>query len=125
LFERSDFFSVAQAVLKWLDPYLDGRKPLIGGPAVEGFPNFWWDWPWRFVNEIDDALIGFVDWHRYADWRDAGENGAPQDGGLTDAAKERDMVAAQMTPAQIAEAQGLAANGSPRQKWASFEAKLH
>jgi len=27
---------------KWLDPYLGGRRPLIGGPAVEGFPNFWW-----------------------------------------------------------------------------------
>jgi hypothetical protein len=76
---RRIYEEVAQAVLKQLDPHLDGRKPLIGGPAVEGFPNFWWDWPWRFVNEIDNALIGFVDWHRYADWRDAGEHGAPQD----------------------------------------------
>jgi len=24
-------------------------------------------------------LIGFVDWHRYADWRNTGENGAPAD----------------------------------------------
>ena len=76
---RRIYEEVAQAVLKQLDPHLDGRKPLIGGPAVEGFPTFWWDWPWRFVNEIDNALIGFVDWHRYADWRDAGEQGAPQD----------------------------------------------
>jgi TPR repeat protein len=36
--------------------------------------------------------------------------------GLTDAAKERDMVAAQMTPAQIAEAQRLAREWKPRQK---------
>jgi Glycosyl hydrolases family 39 len=75
---RRIYEQVAYDVLKQLDPCLKGRKPLIGGPAVEGFPNFWWDWPWRFVNEIDNALIGFVDWHRYADWRDAGENGAPQ-----------------------------------------------
>ena len=25
-------------------PAPDGRKPLIGGPAVEGFQPFWWDW---------------------------------------------------------------------------------
>jgi hypothetical protein len=76
---RHIYEEVAQRVVNLLNPYLGGRKPLIGGPAVEGFPNFWWDWPWRFVNEIDNSLIGFVDWHRYADWRDAGENGAPQD----------------------------------------------
>jgi hypothetical protein len=76
---RRIYEEVVHRVLRWLAPYLDGRKPLIGGPAVEGFQAFWWDWPWRFVNEIDNALIGFVDWHRYADWRDAGENGAPSD----------------------------------------------
>jgi len=31
------------------------------------------------INEIDNNLIGFVDWHRYADWRNAGENDAPKD----------------------------------------------
>ncbi len=76
---RRLYEAVAHRILHWLGPYLCGRKPLIGGPAVEGFPPFWWDWPWRFVNEIDNELIGFVDWHRYADWRDCGENGAPHD----------------------------------------------
>jgi len=76
---RRIYEEVAQRILRWLGPYLDERKPLIGGPAVEGFQPFWWDWVWRFVNEIDDSLIGFVDWHRYADWRDNGENGAPSD----------------------------------------------
>jgi hypothetical protein len=76
---RCIYEQVAEGACRWLTPYLDGRKPLVGGPAVEGFPAFWWDWPWRFVHEIDNALIGFVDWHRYADWRNYGENGAPQD----------------------------------------------
>ena len=31
-------------MLRWLGPHLNGRKPLIGGPAVEGFQPFWWDW---------------------------------------------------------------------------------
>lgn len=76
---RRIYEEVAHRILRWLAPHLDGRKPLIGGPAVEGFQPFWWDWPWRFVKEIDNSLIGFVDWHRYADWRDSGENGAPRD----------------------------------------------
>jgi hypothetical protein len=76
---RRIYEEVALGVRGWLAPYLGGRRPLIGGPAVEGFQPFWWDWPWRFVHEIDNSLIGFVDWHRYADWRAAGENGAPSD----------------------------------------------
>ena len=69
----------AQGVLRWLAPYLGGRKPLIGGPAVEGFLPFWIDWYWRFVHEIDNSLIGFVNWHRYGDWREPGEWVAPCD----------------------------------------------
>ncbi len=76
---RRLYEAVAQGILRWLVPYLDGRKALIGGPAIEGFQPFWWDWAWRFVHEIDNRLIGFLDWHRYADWRDLGENGAPSD----------------------------------------------
>lgn len=76
---RRIYETVALAVLRWLEPHLEGRKPLIGGPGIEGFPPFWWDWAWRFVTEIDNSLIGFLDWHRYADWRDVGESGAPAD----------------------------------------------
>jgi hypothetical protein len=76
---RAIYESIAEGAVRWLTPYLGGRKPLIGGPAVEGFPAFWWDWPYRFVHEIDNSLIGFVDWHRYADWRRCGEEGAPTD----------------------------------------------
>jgi len=76
---RRIYEEVAQITLRWLGPYLNGRKCLIGGPAIEGFQPFWWDWAWRFVNEIDNDLIGFLDWHRDADWRNYGENGAPTD----------------------------------------------
>jgi Glycosyl hydrolases family 39 len=76
---RRVYEEVAEGVLRWLAPYLGGRKARIGGPAVEGFQPFWWDWAWRFVHEIDNRLIGFLDWHRYADWRNYGENGAPRD----------------------------------------------
>ena len=76
---RRVYEDVARITLRWLGPYLNGSKALIGGPAIEGFQPFWWDWAWRFVNEIDNQLIGFLDWHRYADWRNYGENGAPTD----------------------------------------------
>jgi Glycosyl hydrolases family 39 len=74
---RRIYEAIAAEVLRWLGPHLDGRKPKIGGPAVEGFQPFWMDWVWRFVNEIDNSLIGFLDWHCYGDWRDYGEEGAP------------------------------------------------
>jgi len=34
---------------------------------------------WRFLAEIDPSLVGFVNWHFYADWREHSENGAPAD----------------------------------------------
>jgi hypothetical protein len=48
-------------------------KPLIGGPSIDGFQPFWFDWIWRFVEEVDPGLIGFVSWQRYGDWRAPGE----------------------------------------------------
>jgi len=51
----------------------------VGGPAADGFQPFWFDWLWRFVHEIDPALIGFVSWHLYGDWREHGAWGAPAD----------------------------------------------
>jgi hypothetical protein len=75
---RAIYEEVAQAVAR-LTPSLGGRKPRIGGPAADGFQPFWLDWVWRLVNEIDNALIGFVSWHRYGDWREPGAWGAPSD----------------------------------------------
>src|SRR5262249_33248604 len=36
-------------------------------------------WVWRFVNEIDNAVIGFASWHQFGDWREVGAWGAPVD----------------------------------------------
>jgi hypothetical protein len=69
---RRIYEEVAAAILRLLEPYLGGRKARIGGPAVDGtHQSFWMDWICRFVGEIDDALVGFVSWHRYGDWRPA------------------------------------------------------
>src|SRR5713226_7982930 len=76
---RCIYEEVAQGLLRWLSPYLGEHKPLIGGPAADGFQPFWIDWVWRFVNEIDNSLIGFASWHRYGDWRELGQWGAPHD----------------------------------------------
>lgn len=79
---RRVYEAVAERVVHWLAPVLGGRRPPLGGPSIEGFDPFWMDWIWRFVNEVDPALFGFVNWHRYADWRDHGEKGAPADGAV-------------------------------------------
>ncbi|MFI7495071.1 hypothetical protein ACH9D2_10180 [Kocuria sp. M4R2S49] len=76
---RRIYEAVAEAVAPWLPTARDDRPLRLGGPAVESFQPFWMDWVWRFLNEIDPAIVGFVDWHSYADWRDFGESGAPSD----------------------------------------------
>jgi Glycosyl hydrolases family 39 len=101
---RHVYEQIAERCLRWLKPHLHGRRPLIGGPGVEGFQPFWMDWVWRFLDEINNELIGFVDWHCYGDWRDHGENNAPADGaahrrllmGLVDKYRNRAQAIGQM-----------------------------
>jgi Glycosyl hydrolases family 39 len=101
---RNIYEQIADRCLRWLKPHLQGRRPLIGGPGVEGFQPFWMDWVWRFLNEIDNELIGFLDWHCYGDWREHGENNAPVNGaahrrllmGLIDKYQNRARVIGQM-----------------------------
>ena len=76
---RSVYQAVARGIARTLAPWLNGRSPLVGGPSVEGFQPFWLDWVWRLLNEVDNSLIGFVNWHYYAEWRDAGEEAAAAD----------------------------------------------
>lgn len=66
---RRIYQEVAQAIHGLLEPYLGGRKARIGGPAVDGFQPYWLDWIAGLVSEVDDALVGFVSWHHYGDWR--------------------------------------------------------
>src|SRR5262245_47101817 len=70
-FERycSIYQQVAEAVYRLLEPHLDGRKAMIGGPALDGFQPYWLDWISRLVDAVDNRLIGFVSWHMYGDWR--------------------------------------------------------
>jgi hypothetical protein len=76
---RRIYEETAGAVLSHLSTFLEGRRPRIGGPAADGFQPFWMDWVWRFVNEIDNDLIGFTSWHYFGDWREVGAWGAPAD----------------------------------------------
>lgn len=68
---RSIYEATATTVYRLLAPHLDGRKAMIGGPALCGFQTYWLDWIAGLVHEIDDKLIGFVSWHHYGDWRPA------------------------------------------------------
>src|SRR5262249_40570868 len=70
---RAIYEDVAQTIAHFLGRRLHGRNLRIGGPSVDGFQPFWVDWVWRFVDEIEPELIGFVCWHRYGEWRLPGE----------------------------------------------------
>lgn len=70
------------------------------------------DWIARLVDEVDDAMVGFVSWHRYGDWRPAaasatlGEDiyGAPE---TPEGASFEALLMAQ-TPDYEARARGVA-----------------
>ena len=69
---RPIYEAVAADIAEQLAPYLGGRKPMIGGPAIDGTHRpYWLDWIAQLVAEVDNSLIGFVSWHRYGDWRPA------------------------------------------------------
>ena len=87
---RDVYEHTARAIVRSLRPWLGTQTPRIGGPATEGFDPFWRDWVWRFLNEVDSSLIGFVNWHYYADWRNEGEEGAPDS-----ESQHRDLMMAQ------------------------------
>jgi hypothetical protein len=76
---RKVYDAVARGIVAPLKPWLHGETARIGGPSVEGFTAFWFDWIWRLLNEVDPSLVGFVNWHYYAEWRDAGEADAAAD----------------------------------------------
>lgn len=66
------YLDVASAVHELLAPHLDGAKARIGGPSIDGtYRPYWMDWISRLLDQVDDHLIGFVNWHKYGDWRPA------------------------------------------------------
>ncbi len=69
---RRIYQEVAGAIIPLLEPHMGGRKPLIGGPAIDGTHRLYWlDWIARLLDEVDDRMVSFVSWHRYGDWRPA------------------------------------------------------
>lgn len=63
----------AECVHELIGPHLVGtQKARIGGPSIDGNHRpYWMDWIARLVDDTDDHLLGFVNWHRYGDWRPA------------------------------------------------------
>jgi hypothetical protein len=69
---RRIYEEVGQAVLALLEPHLGARKAMLGGPSIDGTQRaYWMDWIARLVADVDDRMLGFVNWHMYADWRPA------------------------------------------------------
>jgi hypothetical protein len=67
---RRIYEEVGAAVLPMLEPYCGGQKVRFGGPSVDGTQRaFWMDWIAQLVADVDDKMLGFVNWHMYADWR--------------------------------------------------------
>jgi hypothetical protein len=63
---------LAAALLPLVEPHLEGRKLRLGGPSIDGTQRaFWMDWIAQLLADVDDPLLGFVNWHMYADWRPA------------------------------------------------------
>jgi hypothetical protein len=58
------------------------EHPRIGGPCIDGFQSFWFDWMWRFAEEVDSGLIGFAAWNLFGEWREPGSWSAPVDPSL-------------------------------------------
>lgn len=62
----------AAAIHEQLAPHLGGRTARIGGPAVDGTQRpYWMDWVAQLLADVDARLLGFINWHMYADWRPA------------------------------------------------------
>jgi hypothetical protein len=69
---RRIYQEVGGAVLELLEPHLHGRRARLGGPSIDGTQRaFWMDWIAQLVADFDDRMLGFVNWHMYADWRPA------------------------------------------------------
>lgn len=69
---RRIYETTAAGVIDLLEPYLAGCKARFGGPAIDGTQRaFWMDWIAQMVADLDDRMLGFVNWHMYADWRPA------------------------------------------------------
>ena len=88
-------------------------EPMLGGPSIDGTQRaFWMDWIAQLVADFDDGMLGFVNWHMYADWRPAvpGETVNVKLWGAPDSPNGEVFKALAMaqTPQYEARAQGVA-----------------
>src|SRR5262249_43053015 len=77
--DYKEIYETVAGLIRQKTDVAGGQRPRIGGPSIDGFQPFWFDWLWRFIEEVDDSLIGFVSWNRYGEWRDRGTWSAPAD----------------------------------------------
>ncbi len=64
--------AAAAPVVELLTPHMQGERVKIGGPSVDGTQRaYWLDWIARLLDDVDDDMLAFVNWHMYADWRPA------------------------------------------------------
>lgn len=71
-----DYLAIYQAIagpiVALVGPHARDGRVLIGGPSVDGTQRaYWLDWIARLVNDVDESMLAFVNWHMYADWRPA------------------------------------------------------
>ena len=74
---RDSYQAAAEALKQRLGP--SAGRPRIGGPSIDGFQPFWFDWIHRLIEEVDEGLLGFISWNRYGEWREPGAWAAPAD----------------------------------------------
>lgn len=64
--------AVAAAVIELIAPHTNGARVKIGGPSIDGTQRaYWLDWIAQLLDDVDDEMLAFVNWHMYADWRPA------------------------------------------------------
>lgn len=64
--------AIAQPIIALIEPHTKGDRVLIGGPSIDGTQRaYWLDWIARLLNDMDESMLAFVNWHMYADWRPA------------------------------------------------------
>lgn len=64
--------AVAEPVIEMIAPHTDDGRVKFGGPSIDGTQRaYWLDWIARLLDDVDDRMLAFLNWHMYGDWRPA------------------------------------------------------